>query len=96
MRQGNPQGGQACTHSLSPPQILHNISSKCSMDKMVNIQRREVVHVSKALLPLECAIWQPPSFSIDMLRGCCVWYAQEPAQEIQLDLLKFVYATGGD
>ena len=92
MRQGNPKG-QACTHSLPPPQILHNISSKCSMDKMVNIQRREVVHVSKASLPIECAIWQPPSLSIDMLRSCCVWYAQEPAQ---LDLLKIVYATGGD
>ena len=67
MRQGNPQGGQACTHSLPPPQILHKISSKCSKDEMIVIQCCEVVHESKTLLPPECAVWQPPSLSIDVL-----------------------------
>ena len=85
-----------CTHSLPPPQSLHNFNGECSRDKMIIIQRREVAHVSKALLPPKCAIWQPPSLSIDVLHSCCAWYAQEPAQENQQDLLKFVYATGGN
>ena len=41
---------------LPPPQILHIISSKCSMDEMLNIHCCEVMHVSKALLPPICAI----------------------------------------
>ena len=73
----------------APPQILHKIGSKCSLDEMIVVQC-EVVHKSKALLPPECAFWQPPSLSIDMLRSCCPWYAQKPTQEVQLDLLKFV------
>ena len=54
MRQGDPPGGtEACTHSLPPTQILHKISSRCSMDELIVIQCCEVVHVSKALLPPE-------------------------------------------
>ena len=37
------------------------------MDEMIVILCCEVVHVSKALLPPECAVWQPPSLSIDVL-----------------------------
>ena len=59
-QQGHPPGGQACMHSLPHPQILHKISSYCSVDKMIIFHCREVVHASEALLPPENAIWQPP------------------------------------
>ena len=81
---------------LPPPQILHIISSKCSMDEMLKIHCCEVMHVSKALLPPICAIWQSPSHNRDMVCSCRAWHAQKPAQGAQLDHLRFWFATGGD